>query len=109
MIRPLAFLSAIVLASAFASGPAYSASYSATLATPMSGRVIARDISWYCGTSACQGSTEESRPLVLCESLARRAGPVESFLIDGNAFTPAELDRCNASAKVKQGKALATR
>jgi len=44
---------------------------------------------------------------VLCESLARRAGKVDSFLADGRAFTPAELDRCNVSAKSGSGKALA--
>jgi hypothetical protein len=103
MIRPAILLSAI----AFASGPALAANYSVTLATPMNGRVIARDISWHCGAAACQGSTEESRPLVLCESLARRAGRVESFLVDGRAFTPAEIERCNASVKDKAAEVAA--
>ena len=62
-------------------------------------RIIARDIVWNCGAGACQGATDESRPAVLCQSLARRAGKVDSFLADGRAFTPAELDKCNASAK----------
>ena len=103
MIRPAIFLSAVL----FVAGPAAAANYSATMATPMDGRVIARDISWHCGAAACQGSTEESRPIVLCEALAKRAGRVESFLVDGRAFTPAELDRCNASARAKPGEALA--
>lgn len=109
MIRALGLPFTIILASGLACAPADAASYSATLATPMNGQVIASDISWHCGTAACQGSTEESRPLVLCESLARRAGLVENFLVDGRSFTPAELARCNASVKVRPGEALATR
>ena len=70
-------------------------------------RFIARDINWTCGAAACQGTTAESRPPVLCQSLAKRAGKVDSFLVDGRAFSDAELDRCNASAKAAAGKALA--
>ena len=95
------------LALAVAAAPAAASNYSATLESPLTGRVIARDISWNCGPAACQGSTLESRPVVLCESLAKRAGRIGSFLVDGRAFTPAELDRCNASAKPETLKALA--
>jgi hypothetical protein len=87
--------------------PATAASYSAKLAVPTTERFIARDIVWACGAAACQGSTQESRPAVLCQSLAKRAGKVDSFLVDGRAFTAAELDKCNASAKADLGKALA--
>jgi len=87
--------------------PAAAASYSAKLAAPTTERFIARDIVWACGADACQGSTQESRPAVLCQSLAKRAGKVDSFLVDGRAFTAAELDKCNASAKADPGKALA--
>jgi hypothetical protein len=103
MLRPLLALSAIALTTA----PAAAATYSATLAAPVNQRFIARDISWNCGAAACQGTTEESRPAVLCQSLAKRAGHVQSFLVDGRAFTPAELDRCNAAAKAQPAKALA--
>lgn len=103
MIRSSAFLTLAFLACA----PAAAASYSATLTSPTTGRLIARDIVWNCGPAACQGATEESRPAVLCQSLAKRAGHVERFLVDGRAFTGAELDRCNASAKAEPAKALA--
>jgi hypothetical protein len=103
MIRSAAFLLALGIASV----PAAAATYSATLASPASGRLIARDIVWSCGAAACQGATDESRPAVLCQSLAKRAGRVESFLVDGRAFTPSELERCNASARRDAGKALA--
>lgn len=89
--------------------PAAAANYSATLTSPASGRFIARDIIWNCGAAACQGATEESRPIVLCQSLAKRSGRVESFLVDGRAFTTDELAHCNASAKARPEKALAAK
>lgn len=103
MLRPILVLTALGVIAA----PAAAASYSAKLAVPTTQRFIARDITWTCGADACQGSTEESRPVVLCQSLAKRAGKVESFLVDGRAFARAELDRCNASTKGEAGKALA--
>jgi len=103
MIRSSAFLLALGLASA----PAAAATYSATLASPASGRLIARDIVWSCGAAACQGATDESRPAVLCQSLAKRAGRVDAFLVDGRAFTAKELDRCNAAARAEPNRALA--
>jgi hypothetical protein len=91
----------------FAAMPAAAANYSASLVSPATGRFIARDITWNCGAAACQGATNESRPVVLCQSLAKRAGRIENFLVDGRAFTPAELGRCNASAKAQSAQSLA--
>jgi len=103
MFRPLFALAAIALTAA----PALGATYSAKTAVPTSGRIVARDIVWSCGPDACQGNSDESRPAVICQSLAKRAGRVESFIADGRAFTAAELDRCNASAKGQKTSALA--
>jgi hypothetical protein len=86
---------------------AAASSYSANPAVPASGRFITRDIVWNCGPAACQGATDESRPLVLCQSLAKRAGRLESFIVDGRALSGADLDRCNTSAKAPQTSALA--
>ena len=102
MLRPLLVLSALI-----AAVPAGAATYSAKLAVPTSGRVIARDIVWNCGPAACQGATDESRPVVLCQSLAKRAGRIDSFIVDGRAVSPAELERCNASAKASKTSDLA--
>lgn len=101
MIRSASFLFALAVAAA----PAAASNYSATLAAPTSGRFIARDITWTCGTAACQGATDESRPLVLCQSLAKRAGRIESFVVDGRQLERSELDRCNASAKAAPANA----
>jgi len=72
-----------------------------------SARFIARDIVWNCGPAACQGATENGRPVVLCQSLAKRAGHVDTFVVDGRALAAADLERCNASAKASQAQALA--
>lgn len=103
MLRHILLLSI----AASAAVPAAAASYSAKLSVPTTQRIIARDITWACGNDACQGATLESRPAVLCESLTRRVGKVDSFLVDGRAFTAAEIDKCNASAKAAATQTLA--
>ena len=100
--------SALVFAAmAITAAPAAAASYSATLTTPANGHIVARDINWACGTDGCQGATAESRPAVLCQALAKRAGKVDSFLVDGHALTATELEQCNAAAKAAPNQALA--
>jgi len=103
MLRPLLAISAIALSAA----PATAATYSAKIAVPTSERFITRDIVWNCGPAACQGSTNESRPVVLCQSLAKRAGRVDSFVVDGREFGATELAKCNAAAKGSKSSALA--
>jgi hypothetical protein len=103
MIRSVLIFSALGLLSA----PAAAADYSAKLASPATGRVVARDINWACAGDSCAGATQESRPAVLCQALAKRAGRVDTFLVDGRPFTAAELDKCNAAAKAENGKAFA--
>jgi hypothetical protein len=103
MLRSILALSALALTGA----PAAAASYSAALGTPTSARFITPDITWNCGPAACQGATEESRPIVLCQSLAKRVGRIDSFLVDGRALGESDLASCNASAKAQPAKALA--
>ena len=94
------FSASAALSLAFFPSAALASTYAATPIVPAaSGRIIASDISWTCGPDACQGSTLESRPLVLCQDLAARAGRLSSFVTDGRAFTATELDRCNVRAK----------
>jgi|ERR1051325_4664818 hypothetical protein len=103
MLRFALALSAIALTAA----PAAASNFTAKPMTPANGRFIARDIVWNCGAAACQGATEESRPVVLCQSLAKQAGRIDSFLVDGRAFTPAELAQCNTAAKAAPAQSLA--
>ena len=101
--------SALLILGLITAAPAAAATYSATTAVPASGRFITRDITWNCGGAACQGATDESRPVVLCESLAKRAGHIDSFIVDGRAIAPAELQKCNTSAKAQPAQPLASK
>lgn len=81
-------------------GAASAASYSAMPASPSAdARIIGRDIVWRCGPDSCAGATESSRPLVLCQGLVKKAGPIAKFVADGRALSESELAACNASAK----------
>jgi hypothetical protein len=104
MFRLAFALSAVVLVAA----PASAATYSAKLAVPASERFIARDIVWDCGPAACQGATEESRPVVLCQSLAKQGGRIDSFVVNGREFTAAELIQCNTMAAKSAAPKLAS-
>ena len=81
-------------------GAASAASYSAIPASPSAdARIIGRDIVWRCGPDSCAGATESSRPLVLGQGLANKAGPIAKFVAAGRALSESELAACNASAK----------
>ena len=99
----LLFAVALILAA-----PALAASYSATPAAPIAAtRVIDRDIRWACDHGSCRGATEDSRPLVLCQGLAKRTGRLDSFTVDGRGFSAEQLAACNRWAKDGATPALA--
>ena len=103
------FRSALTFASlAMLAAPAAAATYSAQLATPsQTSRIAVADLLWSCGEQACVGSTKTSRPLVLCQGLAKKAGRIDSFAVDGRAISETDLERCNASARESATPALA--
>ncbi len=93
MNRAAAFIAAATLFAA----PAFAAGYSAKPVTaPATAKIIGKDISWSCAGGTCRGSTEASRPLILCQDLAKRAGRLESFAADGQALSADQLAKCNA-------------
>jgi hypothetical protein len=103
MTRTLAFFAVLALAA-----PASAATYSGKPAAPVAeAKFVSRDIVWNYAGGSYQGSTDESRPMVLCQSLAKRAGRLESFTVDGRAFADADLARCNAAAPQGPQAALA--
>jgi len=103
MSRALAILAALAIAA-----PVSAANYVGKPAVPATAnRIVARDIVWNCGPDSCRGSTEESRPQVLCQSLAKKAGRLSSFVVDGRAIAEADLARCNAAAPESSQPALA--
>ena len=101
--------SALFAVAALVATPALAGTYSArTSVAQAPGKIIGRDISWTCGPDACQGTSEASRPVVLCQDLAKRTGPIVSFLADGRALGAADLAKCNTAAKRVAAPALAT-
>jgi hypothetical protein len=96
MTRVAAFIAAATLVAT----PAFAGTYSAKpVAMPEAPKIIGKDISWARDGESYRGSTEASRPLILCQDLAKRAGRLESFTADGKAMSSEQLDKCNAAAK----------
>jgi hypothetical protein len=95
MNRVAAFIAVAALAA-----PAVAGTYSAKpAATPAAGKIIGKDISWNCTAGSCRGSTEASRPVIICEDLAKRTGRIESFSADGKELSAEQLAKCNSAAK----------
>lgn len=87
------FAAAFVSAAAGAAGAPY---YRAELASPApKAKFVARDVVWACEGANCVAGRGTSRPLIMCASLAREAGEVKSFAVNGAAIAPEELARCN--------------
>ena len=94
MIRLASFIAALTVAV-----PAAAGTYAATPASQSQpSRIVARDIAWTFNGTAFAGRTQESRPMVLCQGLAKKAGQLSSFTADGRAFGAAELAKCNGFA-----------
>lgn len=90
----------VTLAFAVAPAAVSAATFVATpVVRPAAVHIIANDISWNCGDGACIGATEESRPLVLCQDLAQRAGRMTSFVVDGRPISGSQLGNCNPHAR----------
>jgi hypothetical protein len=105
MMNSLALMISAALLVPTAAG---AATYSAQPVTPFAGkRIVVRDISWACGPAACQGASEYSRPVTLCQGLVKQAGPLSSFVVDGRALAPEALDKCNSVARGARPATLA--
>jgi hypothetical protein len=101
-------VAAFIAAASFLAAPALAATYSAKpAAAPAAAKIIGKDIRWSCAGDTCRGSTEASRPLVLCQDLAKRAGRLESFVADGEALSAEQLAKCNTAAKDSANAQLA--
>ena len=92
-------IAALFAATALLAAPAAAGTYSAKpVASPSQGKIIGKDISWTFSGGSFHGSTDASRPQIICQDLAKRAGRLESFIADGQELGAAELDKCNAKA-----------
>ena len=96
MTRAAVFFAAATLLAA----PSVAGTYSAKPAeNPAASRIVGKNIAWNCAGGTCRGATELSRPLVLCQDLAKRAGRIDSFVADGQPLSAEQLAKCNSSAK----------
>ena len=74
--------------------------YRAELAAPTSStQLIARGQMWKCNGDGCVAGKSNSRPAVACAALAREAGALRSFSVQGRALSAADLQKCNAKAR----------
>lgn len=97
----------LIALTALAATPALAGTYTATpVSQPEATKIIARDIAWTYSGGVFTGRTEQSRPMVLCQGLAKRTGRLDRFAVNGVAFGTEELAKCNAFAK-DGGTALA--
>ena len=93
-------VAAFIAAASFLAAPAFAGIYSAKpVASPTAAKIIGKDISWTRVGDSYRGSTESSRPLILCQGLAKRAGRLESFVADGKPLPAEQLAQCNTAAK----------
>ena len=89
-------LSVGAAAPAFAQGP----HYRAELAAPTtSAQLVTRGLLWKCSGGGCVAGKSNSRPAIDCAALAREAGALRSFSVQGRALSAADLEKCNAKAK----------
>ncbi|HEY0628070.1 MAG TPA: hypothetical protein VGD23_01960 [Sphingomicrobium sp.] len=100
-------VAAFIAAASFLAVPAFAGTYSAKPVAAPANKIMGKNISWACTGGTCRGSTEQSRPLLLCQDLAKRAGRLESFTADGQPLSTDQLAKCNGAAKNGATPALA--
>jgi hypothetical protein len=100
MTRILAFAAAFGLSAIVATpASAFAPQYRAALAAPSSAtRFVVRDLLWDCAGADCIAAQGGGRPAIDCAALARRAGALRSFSVDGRPLADADLQKCNARA-----------
>ena len=88
-----------ILFFAFAASPAAASHYVAEpAAAPAQPKLIVRGTMWKCGEAGCTAGKSNSRPAIVCSTLAREIGPLRSFSAAGVALSAQDLEKCNASA-----------
>jgi hypothetical protein len=90
---------ASALAAFLLAGSSAAPHYRAETAKPAAERIIVHGLVWRCGGAACVTGSSNSRPLVDCQALARTAGALTGFAVDGNALPADQLEKCNAAAR----------
>jgi hypothetical protein len=97
--KDLGGLMAVIVLTGFSPAQARETGQIAILHAPApKARLIAHGLLWHCEGTRCIAAPGDSRPLVLCEALARVTGPISSFATSGEGLNPNQIDRCNRAA-----------
>ncbi|MBW8753239.1 MAG: hypothetical protein JF595_03665 [Sphingomonadales bacterium] len=69
----------------------------AALATPLAApkQEIVSGVLWKCAGEHCAASSDGSRPLLVCQRVAKTFGPVARFTTPTGELSSEELSRCN--------------
>jgi hypothetical protein len=102
---PLALISLAISATTFGlvasptQAAARSNAYTAALATPLSQprQEIVGGVLWKCTRDRCVAPAGGSRPVLVCERVAKTFGPIVSFSSPAGELSADELTRCNAA------------
>jgi hypothetical protein len=83
-------------------GPAFAApQYQAELASPVTTKMIVRDMNWACAGNSCSAARTGTSPDgVVCVALAKKLGPLTGFTAGDRVFDASQLDKCNGAARI---------
>ena len=71
--------------------------YRADFAEPVeSGIKVVRGTAWACEGTTCVADKGTSRPLIICQRLAKKTGAVTNFSVEGEALPAEQLAKCQA-------------
>ena len=97
MLRTALLLIAAAAASpALAQAPHYSAELAAA---PGDNPLVIRESVWRCNGTQCVSGRSPRRHVLVCAGLARSAGEVRRFAVEGREFDTEQLASCNAGAR----------
>jgi len=92
-------LPALCIASGAQAAPGTPAGHSATLESPVSAdNLTAHGLLWRCAGAQCVATASNSRPVVVCQALAREAGPMIAFSAGGELLSAEQMARCNSAS-----------
>lgn len=99
MRRSLVPLSALAFAALNATGAqaAPRGDYVAALATPLAAprQQVVDGLLWKCAGDHCAAPSDGSRPVLVCQRVAKAFGPVAQFTAPGGLLSREDLSRCN--------------
>jgi len=96
MLRTAVLLFAAAASPAVAQTPHYSAELAAA---PSENPLVIRDSVWRCNGAQCVSGRSPRRHVLVCAGLARNAGEVRRFAVEGREFDSEQLASCNGRAR----------